>query len=225
MFRKHNKQGRVSLKIRYLMAIFAAAMLLIAIGSTLAWMQYSRTLQTLTLVRVSYLDIVGPDKNTMAMNLGDVDVSSPGNKAYIFGVESNNVEQFLLQLAYTTNIPFSYEVYQAEKLETGTGTGNIVTDKESGVSFSYNDSDKLIMTGKQDHDATYGTFSSVQSNAEPWYWQAGPISINNGETKYFILKITWGDNAANVANKETDMVYLTVERSQSQTVESTGGSV
>lgn len=223
MFRKHNKQGRVSLKIRYLMAIFAAVMLLIAIGSTLAWMQYSRTLQTLTLVRVSYLDIVGPDKNTMAMNLGDVDVSSPGNKAYIFGVESNNVEQFLLQLAYTTNIPFTYEVYQAEKLETGTSAGNSVTDNESGVSFSYGE--KLNLTEKQDQNATYGTYTYVQNNARPKYCQAGPISINNGGTKYFILKITWGADAASVTNKETDMVYLTVERSQSQTAESTGGGV
>lgn len=225
MFRKKNQQGRVSLKIRYLMAILAAAMLLIAIGSTLAWMQYSRTLQTLTLVRVSYLDIVGAGENTMAANLGDIDVSSPGEKAYIFGVESNNVEQFLLQLAYTTNIPLEYQVYHAGRLEAGAGdgTGNIVTDKESGFSFSYGEI--LNMTEKQDNDATYETFSSVQKNAKPQYWQAGPISINNRETAYFILKITWGTNAADVANKETDMVYLTVERSQPQTTESTGGGV
>lgn len=220
MFRKNNQQGRVPLKRRYLVLILAAIVLLAVASGTLAWMQYSRTLQTLTLVQVTDLTIVGPNENTLAMNLGDIDVSKDGAQEYVFGVQSNNVDRYWIQLAHTTNIPFTYTIYQATKNGTSFQRGD-------ALDGSYKNPDGSIALAAGDyHDATYqesdGTsYDQVQKNAEPLYWQSSSdgIAITKGETQYFILEISW---TARANDKETDMVYLTVGTSGQGTA---GGGV
>lgn len=214
MFR-NNKQGRVSLRWRYLALALAAVVLLAGAAGTMAWMQYSRTLQTLTLVQVTDLTIVGPSEDTLAMNLGEISVTDSSPRSYVFGVKSNNVDSFWIQLAYTTNIPLTYTIYQATKLGPNNSASADVT--EAGAAFQKDGKLVEVSSGKH-HPETYQDYTLVQENAEPMYvkyaMEDGNIPIDRGATKYFILEVSWTEA---LSNKETDMVYLTVGAS------STGG--
>lgn len=220
MARSQNQKKHFSIKLRYLVLFLILLALLLAAVGTVAWMRYIRSLQTVTMVQVTDLSLVGPDKNTLAIDLGDLDVSTERSKEYVFGVESVGLETCTIQLAHTTNIPFQYEIYKATKNDTSSGGNEVLA---AGSYFSYGDKIK----GKEDNylngttiasqdnrffTSTYekkeGISYSVQKNAAPLYWQSGNVDIKEDGTTYFILKVIWGDNLSN--NKETDMVYLTV---------------
>ena len=64
----------------------------------------------------------------------------------------------------------------------------------------------------------YGSNSNVHSDAIPSYWQA-QITLNDNEidankqfSKYFILKVSWGNEQTTQVSKETDIVYISVKR-------------
>lgn len=215
MARSQNQKKHVSIKLRYLVLFLILLALLLAAVGTVAWMRYIRSLQTVTLVQVTSLSLVGPDNKTIAIDLGDLDVSTGGSegKEYVFGVESVNLKTCTIQLAHTTNIPFSYQIFKATK---------------SGNSFIYNDSDlvvgdylnrdkdnqneKIALRGDNPYfTSTYeqkeGVSYSVQKNAAPLYWKSNLVNIDENKITYFVLKVTW-ENQKNT--KETDMVYLTV---------------
>ena len=67
---------------------------------------------------------------------------------------------------------------------------------------------------------TYAEYTNVHKNAVPIYWQknvnlrSDEIDENNRTfCKYYILEVTWNtDQQASIINKETDMVYLSVDR-------------
>lgn len=221
MARSQNQKKHVSIKLRYLVLFLILLALLLAAVGTVAWMRYIRSLQTVTMVQVTDLSLVGPggDK-TLAIDLGDLDVSKTGSQGFVFGVKSVGQPKCTIQLAHTTNIPFQYEIYKATKNDTSSGGNEVLA---AGSYFSYGDKIK----GKEDNylngttiapqdnrffTSTYekkeGISYSVQKNAAPLYWQSGNVGINEDGTTYFILKVIWGDNLSN--NKETDMVYLTV---------------
>lgn len=213
MARSQNQKKHFSIKLRYLVLFLILLALLLAAVGTVAWMRYIRSLQTVTMVQVTDLSLVGPDRNTLAIDLGDLDVSTERSKEYVFGVESVGLETCTIQLAHTTNIRFTYEIYKATK---------------SGDSFTYDDSDlvvgsylnrdennqneKIALRGADRFfTSTYkkkeGISYSVQKNAAPLYWKSNLVNIDENKITYFVLKVTW-ENQKNT--KETDMVYLTV---------------
>lgn len=198
---------------KILILALAVAVLLTATAGTMAWLRYVRSLQTVTLIHVSDLYLLGPDgTNTGALNLGSIDVSAPGSETYAFGVKSN-LEKYRFQLAYTTNIPFSYSIHPA-KLTSG-GTYN-TTHTEGGITFYYDTQavpgDFLNRPGDRiandtRHSITYNDYSKVQKYAEPVYWQSDDVERVD-TIDYYILEVTWTESLPN--NKETDMIYLTV---------------
>lgn len=208
MARSQNQKKHFSIKLRYLVLFLILLALLLAAVGTVAWMRYIRSLQTVTLVQVTNLSLVGPDDNTLAIDLGDLDVSTGSSKDYAFGVNSVNLDTCTIQLAHTTNIRFTYEIYKATK---------------SGDSFTYDDSDLVVGSylNKDGNVAFQGndpyftrTYENqaetpyyVQKNAAPLYWKSNIVNINENNITYFVLKVTW-ENQKNT--KETDMVYLTV---------------
>lgn len=219
MARSQNQKKHFSIKLRYLVLFLILLALLLAAVGTVAWMRYIRSLQTVTMVQVTDLSLVGPDRNTLAIDLGDLDVSTERSKEYVFGVESVGLETCTIQLAHTTNIPFQYEIYKATKKDTSSSGNEVLA---AGNYFSYGEiiksTDAPYLNGTsvalQDDNyyftSTYENASgySVQKNAAPLYWQSGDVDINKDGTTYFILKVIWGSGLEN--NKETDMVYLTV---------------
>lgn len=61
----------------------------------------------------------------------------------------------------------------------------------------------------------YGTNENVQENAVPLYSQALCTASTNANKRfcdYYILEITWPNRSDHVESKETDLVYLSVER-------------
>ena len=221
MARSQNQKKHFSVKLRYLVLFLILLALLLAAVGTVAWMRYIRSLQTVTLVQVTSLSLVGPDENTLAIELGDLDVSSAKSEAFVFGVKSVNLDKCTIQLAHTTNIPFQYEIYQATKNDTSSGGNEVLA---AGSYFSYGekikDKDAPYLNGTNialqgdnhyftsTYQAGTGSYGHVQKNAAPLYWKSGDVTITENQTTYFILKVIWGDNLSN--NKETDMVYLTV---------------
>ena len=196
------------------------------------------------------------------------DTQNITHKDYVFSITGDAVEKFTIQLAYTTNNPFVYEVYAADELTAS----QIV--RRHGEEFEYvvyeltgdNVPGMPVITGEQHHpsavpgtvlyykidedmtdggkatagkytgrylngtaqaadttgpyhDVTYATYTYVQADAEPVYWQATDVSAipDSGNpnkeafSRHFILRVRWAENALSNATKETDIVYISVQ--------------
>ena len=98
---RENTKRRLFSNPRFLVIALALAVVFAAVVGTLAWLRHMRSMQTVTLIRVSDRYLLGSDgSNTSAVNLGSIDVSEPGSRSYAFGVKSGS--DYRLQLAYTT---------------------------------------------------------------------------------------------------------------------------
>ena len=203
----------------WLFPALALALVILAAAAlgTLAWMRYARSLQLMTKISLPILTIQGSPGSSMAMDLGDIDVESGNIRSYVFGIKSSQATSYRLQLAHTTNIPFTYTIYPAN---LDSGEHSCI---EYGTSFYYSDSldgaylndvkggSRLVAetgSGAELHQKTYNDYSPVQTYAEPLYWQStASLSITPNVIDYYVLVVSW-ESLKN--NKETDMVYLTV---------------
>lgn len=192
-----------------ILALLATALLALIVG-TLAWLRYSRSLQTMTTVHVPALYLGGADgSSTIDIDMGDIDVVTKKEQYYAFSVVSkskdNSQEYYILQLAHTTNLPFQYEVYEAK----GTITGEVTSDNCTGENILINSLSKDT-TRPVTYGENYSTIGThLHEAADPQYYQSAKRTINpTSKTDYFILKISWKGTIQN--NKETDMVYLSV---------------
>lgn len=212
---REKKSRRFFKSPTFLVITLALAVLLTAAVGTLAWFRYVRSQQTVTLVHVSDHYLLGPDgTNTGALNLGSIDVSEPGSRYYAFGVKSNQ-ELYRFQLAYTTNIPFTYSIHRAKSTQDSTyknshreGNATLYYTDDAVQGGFLNKPGDRIADGTR-HSATFGEYSSdyVQKYAEPVYWQSSSVK-KDAAIDYYVLKVTWPAGLAN--NKETDLIYLTV---------------
>lgn len=178
-----------------LIAVLAAAVLLSALGGTMAWLRYARSLHTLSRIQVPSMTLTGQGESTLPVALGDMDLSKAGSKESIFRIASNKGTHYILQLAHTTNLPLKYTIYQLSS----------ASDPSRGTALAgnYRNGDGSLADGTL-HSATYGNYNQVQKNAQPLYWQS-EVQTSSGE-EFYVLVVTW-DAGAN--NKETDMIYIT----------------
>ena len=219
---------------RQLVLALVVSCALIMVLVSLAWLNHTRSLATATRVHVPTLWIDNIH-GTNAMNLGEIDVQDVNEytennrpcRRYVFAVKSNDSNSFRLQLAYTTNIPFTYTLYPA--IEYAQEQGSYV---QVGTYF-YAYGDPMSPEKKiQAHNETYQSVNSegnkivyknVHDNAEPWYWVSKAQTLDSGDqtegnyvtkdgsyyTRYYVLEISWDSSLKN--NKETDLVYLLAE--------------
>lgn len=179
-----------------LIAVLAAAVLLSALGGTMAWLRYARSLHTLARIQVPSMTLTGPQgESTLPVALGDMDLSQAGSKESIFRIASNKGTHYILQLAHTTNLPLKYTIYKLSS----------ASDPSSGTALagSYRNLNGSLADGTL-HSATYGNYNQVQKNAQPLYWQS-EVQTSSGE-EFYVLVVTWN---AGANNKETDMIYIT----------------
>ena len=179
-----------------LIAVLAAAVLLSALGGTMAWLRYARSLHTLARIQVPSITLTGPQGgSTLPVALGDMDLSQAGKKESIFRIASNKGTHYILQLAHTTNLPLNYTIYKLSS----------ASDPSRGTALagSYRNSDGTL-ANKTLHSITYGDYNKVQKNAQPLYWQS-EVQTSIGE-EFYVLVVTW---KAGANNKETDMIYIT----------------
>lgn len=216
-----------------------AVILLISVSiPAAAWFTSHRRIVTVTKIQTpAALNIGAGNRESCAyIDLAGIDVTSETSyKEFVFSVysETNIGESYDLQLAHTTNIPFTYEIYRAKQVNENTQNSLMYHSSEDGNDYYYSYLPENEQTVKVEgsyinqngsvaddsqHSLTYGEYTNVQTNAEPLYWRnSTPISVKDwidsgdeskGFTDYFILKVSWDSNSV-LNNKETDMIYIT----------------
>lgn len=174
-----------------LSAALASIALFAAVAGTTAWLAADRSLTTLTKIDFVTLTLEGKATDSEPVNLGTLEVGKP--KEMPFRIVTKKNAQYQLQLAHTTNLPLTYEIYTAS--EWAQKTTRI---KEANAEE------------KQYPDQTYNTGDHVQTNAQPLYWLAERTANVKTGIDYYVLVVNWksGTTAEGVINKDTEMVYL-----------------
>lgn len=205
-----DKVKKIKKKTVLLFTLAATGLILVGV-IVYAWFFYKRQLDTLTWIKTPIrLEIGSGNNHDIAyLDMGSIDADTPEHSmTYVFCVYGEPIDMYSLQLAYTTNIPFYYEVYRAQ-LSTSeqTTSGNIVkvpfiyTDNsgEHTENFTYDSSSTPVISAKplskmtteeitkhQSHDLSYGDEngqnavdrSRVQKNAESLYWLANENNLD-----------------------------------------------
>ena len=186
-----------------LLFICMAILILLISGVTFAWLRVYRNIDNLGMVKAPVrLELrAGALESIEQFDLGEIDVSTPDlSQSYVFAVYGDKGTQYKIQLAYTTNIPFTYTIYTAKQYkneqegnsDTGKSEADVVytEHKSSGAetyyyykkdAISYRILNQNGLVAKAEgayHNKTYGesetdanAYSHVQINAEPMYWQ------------------------------------------------------
>lgn len=156
---------------------------------------------------------------------------------YVFCVYGTAISGFNLQLAFTTNNQFEYEVYVAS--ESPTPTANTLVDYQAhdeeqthyyyeidqevnsgnpvagsflnldAVEYANND---LYLANNSRHASAYGLYGNVNRFAEALYWQTdSPIAGDStGEfVVYFILRVKTNGKTSN--DRETDILCISAK--------------
>ena len=209
-----------------------------------AWFYMRREMSTVAWIKAPIvLDIrAGNDQDIKYLDMGNIAVGEgDGSKDYVFCVYGKPVDNYSLQLAYTTNIAFHYDVYRADLSENGDivfqspeGSARFerVNDTPviSGLSMNEIKAKKLSPSQYQSHNLSYrdentGSIvykNQVQDNNEPLYFLAEENGVkvmkprniskdNNDFLDYYVLRVSWKEGEVH-EDKETDIVYLTASR-------------
>ena len=205
-----DKVKKIKKKTVLLFTLAATGLILVGV-IVYAWFFYKRQLDTLTWIKTPIrLEIGSGNNHDIAyLDMGSIDADTTEHSMnYVFCVYGEPIDMYSLQLAYTTNIPFYYEIYRAQLSTSGQATtGNIVnvpftyTDNsgEHTENFTYDKSSTPVISAMplskmneaeikkhQSHNLSYGDengqnaidSSKVQKNAEPLYWLASENNLD-----------------------------------------------
>ncbi len=214
----HNKRVQ-------LLAASALTLSLIVAVPVYAWFAFSSRYDSLTKIqKPETLDIKAGHADTIInLNLSDIDATKKKDNAYqkyyVFSVVAGAVESYDIQVAHTTNIPFTYELYRA--VESETESGSVVSYKaENGTTYYYsldesvglvnknpdNGSTGRVIADHSDTNAYYNNTYNIQNDkpelyAVPLYAQTKDEGIRTLDPShdYFILKLTWTVDKSNNA--------------------------
>ena len=209
-----------------------------------AWFYTQREMGTAAWIKAPVvLDIrAGNNQDIKYLDMGNIEVGEAGGyKDYVFCVYGKPIDNYSLQLAYTTNIAFHYDVYRADLSENGDivfqspeGSAKFKIARNtlviSGLSMNEIKTQNSSPSQYQSHVLSYGDEkrenivdkAKVQANNEPLYFLAEengvkvmrPRNILKGNTEfldYYVIRVSW--KAGEVHNdKETDIVYLTASK-------------
>ena len=170
-----------------LSGILVTASALAAVMGTAAWLTSQRSLSTLTKIDFVTLTLEGQTEDSVPVNLGALTIGEA--KEMPFRIVTKKNANYILQLAHTTNLPLTYEIYTASEWAV----------KKDLIK-------KPDAPEKQYHEKTYGTYTNVQKNAEPLYWQAKCTANAKNGIDYYVLVVNWSNT--NVTNKDTEMIYI-----------------
>ena len=231
---KYDKQ-----KKRFIISGAALVVSGLLLAASYAWFYMQRQMSTAAWIKAPVvLDIrAGNNQDIKYLDMGDIEVGeTDGYKDYVFCVYGKPVDNYSLQLAYTTNIAFHYDVYRADLSEDG----DIVFQSPEGSACFKRVNDTPVINGLsmneikaspsqyQSHDLSYGDENKanivdrnkVQTNNEPLYFLAEENGvkvmqprniINNEFIDYYVISVSWKAGEVH-EDKETDIVYLTVSR-------------
>lgn len=221
-------------KKKQMIAAAAVTVLLLLTISVMAWLYYQRSMETATRIQEPNALMIGEgdQQEIWKMDLGNIDVNQKQQyKDIVFCVFGFEQLSYQLELAHTTNIGFTYEIFPAEKNSSGSvsdAEGMKYNETENALSGQYLNPDssdtKIAQPTGTYHNRTYakinggdGSYDTVQKHAEPLYWRnTNTLTLSTQKSTtgvyidYYILHISWDNTFQN--NKETDMVYLMAER-------------
>lgn len=104
------KKKKITIAVALVIAILACAI------TVIAWFYNQRVLKTSASLISPYTLRIGAGSNESIeqLDMGNIDVSTaPGSKDYVICVYGNPSVPYVMQLAHTTNIGFTYSVYYA----------------------------------------------------------------------------------------------------------------
>ena len=235
-----NKKKNRKLILSGAALVISALLLVVSYG----WFYIQREMTTTAWIKAPIvLDIrAGNNKDIKYLDMGNIEVGegTAGSKDYVFCVYGKPVDNYSLQLAYTTNIAFHYDVYRADLANDVSGdvvfespenkaTFNMVGNPViSGLSMNEIKEKNESPTKYQSHDLSYGdenkenivNKNKVQVNNEPLYFLAEENGvkvmrprniIGNEFIDYYVIHVSWKAGEVH-EDKETDIVYLTVSR-------------
>ena len=235
-----NKKQKRRLMISGVALVMSGLLLVVSY----AWFYTQREMSTAAWIKAPIvLDIrAGNNQDIKYLDMGNIEVGeTDGYKDYVFCVYGKPVDNYSLQLAYTTNIAFHYDVYRVDLSENGdivfqspdgSATFKRVNDTPviKGLSMNEIKAQNLSPSQYQSHDLSYGDEkkenivdrNKVQRNNEPLYFLAEengvkvmkPRNILNNNKDfldYYVIRVSWKAGEVH-EDKETDIVYLTASR-------------
>ena len=151
---------------------------------------------------------------------------------YVFCVYGTAISGFNLQLAFTTNNQFEYEIYRAAESTTPSeGAVRYVTHDAEPAVYYYSidplqnggdpldgdflnatEEDGLTLADSTRHAAAYGEYTNVNRFAEAIYWQTeDPIPGHSTDdfVVYFILRVKTNGKSSN--DRETDILCISAK--------------
>lgn len=146
------KQLSTAKKVQAVVASIATAAFAVALP-VVAWFAHQGELAMLTKVNAPaklYINAATHQEDIINLSLSDIDTEQQGvdYKEFVFCIAGENVASYDIQIAHTTNIPFTYEIFPATELtpaanETITPVrGSIVQyvseDRSTSYFYSYN---------------------------------------------------------------------------------------
>lgn len=142
----------------------------------------------------------------------------------VFCVYGKGIGAYKIQLAYTTNNAFTYKIYHAAESQNYTaGAVEYIVHQAEATAYYYTadgeeiagtylnktEEDGRAIATNANHADTYGSYSNVQKNSEPIYWQTSSDQTGNvrGDfVNYYILRIYKNNKATN--DRETDLLCI-----------------
>ena len=212
--------------------------------TTYAWLYFERRAIALkeiadpTAINIS----AGNQENYMYIDLSGIDLYDGTHKDFVFGISGTNINTFQMQLAFTTNNQFTFEVYRATEGAVPGGvtpvgivyytthestprtltyyttlaqklSGTIVNQKGEAILGK----DKTDSTGdaKNYYQKTYDQYANVDKYAIPLYWQindVAPTDVVNHAFCNYFILRVKWDSESRTNNKETDILYISAKR-------------
>ena len=190
---KYKKQKR-----RLIMSGAALAISGLLLVVSYAWFYTQREMSTAAWIKAPVVLYIraGNNQDIKYLDMGNIEVGGTESyKDYVFCVYGKPVDNYSLQLAYTTNIAFHYDVYRAD-LSENSENGDIVfqspensakfkivnknTPVIKGLSMNEIEAQNLSPSQYQSHDLSYRDENTgnivarnkVQANNEPLYFLA-----------------------------------------------------
>ena len=215
-------------KVQAIIASVFTVALLIAL-SVYAWFALGGKLEAFTKIKEpDNLDIrAGHYDAVQYFSLNDIDIESIASGTphrVVFSVNAGDYKiPYQIQLAHTTNIPFTYKIYRATETTSAPASGVYVTytseplkeQGESTYTFYYARGTEIPLTAKNPdpasstnygrrlalgsgayYDDTYDGGDNPEIYAVPIYEQSGRITYDSeSDHDYFILEISFDTTA------------------------------
>ena len=220
---KQNSEG----KKQHHLAFIAAAVCIVVVGITGAWLVNRANIATLlTVSKPSTIAVKGPNGEEMAqLDLSYTDADNKNGKITIDRVVSvvSDQSKHKIEIAHTTNLKgLNFEVHKATDVKKDSSTGLYTYKVSDEISGDYLNRDKDKSTNDYNyavdnnaanskHSFNYSDYQNVQSHAEPLYWletSATEVTAKNTDGLYlqnYVITISWIESDS---TKETDLFYI-----------------